>query len=711
MARPFGAWKSPITTQLITKGSLRLGAVRAESGYVVWNESRPLEGGRGVLVRAAVAPDGACGAATDITPAGFNVRTLVHEYGGGEFLVTPQAIYFSNMADQRLYRQSLGENDAIGKPEPLTAEGQPFRFADYVLDASRNRLIAAVEDHTDDRPSAVKNSIGAVSLDGAAADGSFLPVTTLVEGSDFFTAPRLSPDGLSLAYVSWDHPMMPWDETTLSVATLGNPTGMVTATRVVAGGVGGEPQAVLAPAWNPQDGSLFFITDTTGWWSVWRENTPGGDCSVLCDREGAEFAGPAWQLGAQPYAFLPNGQLLITFGGPGVDGGEQLALLDPSSATLTTIPMPAHGAFGNVAVTTTGDDGALLLALVGGSSSSPSGVKAAVASRASALIEGEGAAWTVLRPSSNVSIEPQYLAQPEKLEFPTENGRTAHMYYYAPTNGDYSSAGAEGELPPLLVKSHGGPTSATSSAFNLAIQFWTSRGIAVADVNYGGSTGFGKEYRQRLSTPPPGAESGGSWGIVDVDDCSNAARFLAEQGRVDPQRMAISGGSAGGYTTLACLAFRDVFAAGASHYGIGNLEALASDTHKFESRYLDRLVGPYPEAKQTYKERSPIHSVQQFSCPLVQFQGLEDQVVPPNQALEVFDALKGKGVPTACVLFEGEQHGFRRAPNIRRALDTELEFYGSVFGFTPPLPDDHVALAMGEKIVVPTGPAESGAAL
>ena len=342
MARSFGAWKSPITTQLITQGSLRLGAVRAESGYVVWNESRPLEGGRGVLVRAKVGLDGTCGAPSDLTPVGYNVRTLVHEYGGGEYLVAPDAVFFSNMEDQRLYRQSLGDGTEPGEPQPLTPAGVPLRFADYVLDAPRNRLIAIVEDHTDDRPSAVKNFIGAVSLRGAAADGSFPPIETVVEGADFFASPRLSPDGLSLAYVSWNHPMMPWDETTLSVAALsGDSAGEV---RVVAGGPDGEGQAVMAPLWSPADGRLYFTTDTTGWWSVWREESAGGVCSPLCASEGSEYGGPAWGLGAQPYAFLPDGQLLCTwvpYPGPQYSHTCTGCPLPSPSSRAVEIPSPA----------------------------------------------------------------------------------------------------------------------------------------------------------------------------------------------------------------------------------------------------------------------------------------------------------------------------------------------------------------------------------
>ena len=692
----FGSWKSPITTQLITQGSLRLGAVKISEGHVVWNEARPLEEGRSCLVVATVSEDGHVGPVKDLTPPSFNVRTTVHEYGGGEYTVAPGgSVFFSNMKDQRIYHSNLHTDDSTTPPTPLTDPKCNLRFADYILDTKRQRLIAVVEDHTDDRPSGVKNFIGAISIAGADKEGNFLPVETLVEGEDFYSSPRLNQEGTTLAYVSWNHPMMPWDETTLSTVQILE-DGTVGDTSVVAGGSSGSGsgsgsgQSVLAPVWSPTDGKLYFTTDTTGWWSIFRQEAVGGACTVVATQEGAEFAGPPWTFGSQPYAFLPSGEILCTF-------GDQLAVIDTNNNnTLTTLPMPPHSAYGNVAVGTTAA-GSLLLGLVGGSSSEPAAVKCSVVS---AFPFVQPSTWTVVRKSTNVAVEDTYLSKPEKISFPTENGRMSHMYYYPPTNGDALTP--SDELPPLLVKSHGGPTSAASSAFSLAIQFWTSRGFAVADVNYGGSTGYGKEYRQRLTHPP-------SWGIVDVDDCTNAATFLATQGRVDSKRMAISGGSAGGFTTLACLAFRDVFSAGASHYGIGNLEALAADTHKFESRYLDRLVGAYPSDIAVYKERSPINSVDQFSCPLIQFQGLEDKVVPPNQALEVFDALLAKGVPTACVLFEGEQHGFRRAQNIRRALDTELEFYGQVFNFEPVLPEDHVALLMNQKVTVPIDDSGGGA--
>ena len=699
----FGAWRSPITTKLITQSALRLGAVRVAGSHIIWKESRPLEGGRGVLCRATITNDGLLENTIDLTPPDFNVRTLVHEYGGGDFLISEKAIFFSNMKDQRIYKQEMHAN-GVAEPTPVTPDGLPLRFADFIIDVTRNRLIAVIEDHSKPNPKDVINYIGAIDLD--LSESTTTGITPLIQGEDFYASPTLSSDGSSLAYISWKHPMMPWDETRLSVSSILT-NGTVGETRIVAGQGGAidAPQSIMAPIFSPFDNKLYFTTDTTGWWSIHREENAGGTCVPLCNQKGVEFGSPAWQLGAQPYVFLEDGNLLCTFGGPGIDGGDQLGLLNPSltTPTLNTIAMPEHGALGNVACGNT-TNGKLVISLVGGSSSTASSVKTTVVNASNDLLDTNNTLeWKIARSSTDVSIDTKYLSSPEKIEFPTENGRTSHMYYYPPTNGD--ELPTTNALPPLLVKSHGGPTSSTSSAFSLSIQFWTSRGIAVADVNYGGSTGYGKEYRQRLTSRPldTTVDGVGSWGIVDVDDCTNAAKFLSSAGKVDPKRMAISGGSAGGFTTLACLAFRNVFSAGASHYGIGNLEALAADTHKFESRYLDRLVGEYPKNIEVYKKRSPINSVDDFSCPLIQFQGLDDKVVPPNQALEVFDALKKKGLDTTCVLFEGEQHGFRRAANIRRALDTELEFYGQVFGFTPILPKDHVELTMGEKVVVGIG--------
>ena len=698
MKAAYGAWRSPITTQLITAGSLKLGAVRCcENGYVYWNESRPLEAGRSVLVRSKITATGEVEAPPkDITPPDFNARTTVHEYGGGEYCVAAdETLFFSNFTDQRIYRQKLGATE-VTPPEAVTPADVPLRFADFIMDAPRRRLIAVVEDHTEDEPSKVVNYIGAVSLDNGS-------VQVLVEGDDFYSSPKLSNDGQKLAFVSWNHPMMPWDSTELTVCDLSVTEGTVVSTRSVAGGKGDVVQSVMAPLFSPIDGKLYFTTDKSGWWSIWRDNLDSVEdgsqeqqqCELVGEHKEAEFGGPAWRLGEQPYVFLPDGKLLCTF-------GDQLGLLDPSTTppVLQVVPTPPHSAHGNVAVGVIPSTGDILISMISGTSESPTGVKVMVVSSSQQLIEQmehSSSSWSTVRASTDVVVDSKYLSVPEKIAFPTSNNKTAHMYYYPPTNDDYvmtTATTATTEKPPLLVKSHGGPTSSTSSAFNLSIQFWTSRGIAVADVNYGGSTGYGTEYRRRLTHPP-------SWGIVDVDDCSNAATFLANEGRVDQNRMAISGGSAGGFTTLACLAFKNIFSAGASHYGIGNLETLASDTHKFESRYLDCLVGAYPKDQDIYQQRSPINSVDSFNCPLIQFQGLEDKVVPPNQALEVFDALIKKNMTTACILFEGEQHGFRRAANIRRALDTELEFYGVVFGFQPELPMDHVSLVLDEKVVVP----------
>lgn len=621
---PYGSWKSPITSDLIVAETISLGQIALDGADTYWLEMRPSEGGRNVLV--CLTP---YGQTTDITPAPLNVRTRVHEYGGGAFLVAGGAVYFSNYADQRLYRQASGS-----EPEPITPE-IPLRYADGILDARRNRIICVREDHIQPGREAV-NTIASVDLNSGNSKA-------LISGHDFYASPRISPDGCRLAWLAWDHPNMPWDGTELWVGELQD-DGALNASKCVAGGT---EESIFQPEWSP-DGTLYLVSERTGWWNLYR--LQDGQIEPLIEME-AEFGLPQWVFGMSTYAFESAERIICTYT---QNGSSHLAILDTGTSSLTVIETPY---------------------------TSITGIRAApgrAVFRAGAPNEHEAVVQldpstgdlTVLRRSSTLEIEDGYLSIPQAIEFPTENDRTAYAFYYPPRNRDY--APPPGEQPPLLVTSHGGPTSATSGALRMGVQYWTSRGIAVLDVNYGGSTGYGRAYRQRLN---------GQWGVVDVDDCANGARYLAERGDVDGDRLIIRGGSAGGYTTLCALTFRDVFKAGASYYGIGDLEALAKETHKFESRYLDRMVGPYPEQRQLYVQRSPIHFTDQLSCPVIFFQGLEDQVVPPNQAEMMVDALREKGIPVAYVPFEGEQHGFRRAENIKRALDAELYFYSHVFGF------------------------------
>jgi dipeptidyl aminopeptidase/acylaminoacyl peptidase len=624
-AVPYGGWKSPITSDLIVSETIRLGQIALDGNDTYWVESRPTEEGRNVIVRRS-----SNGEISDLTPPPYNARTRVHEYGGGAFVVAEGAIYFSNYRDQRLYRQTSGR-----EPQPITPEAR-LRYADGVMDRRRNRLICVCEDHTAGDQEAV-NSLIALRLDGRGRAG------VLASGNDFYAYPRLSPDGRRLAWLTWNHPNMPWDGAELWVADI-DEAGSLNRAMHVAGGLA---ESIFQPAWSP-DGILYFVSDRTGWWNLYRWQS--GNIEAVTQLE-AEFGAPQWLFGTSTYAFESARHLICAYTR---QGQWRLAMIDTRTKELQPLATP-YTDIGNVQAVS---GRAVFWA------ASPTELGAIVE------LQLDTNELTVLRRESKIVIDPGYLSPAEAIEFPTADGQTAYAFFYAPKNRDYVAP--PGELPPLLVMSHGGPTGATDSSLSLEIQYWTSRGLAVLDVNYGGSTGYGRAYRQRLD---------GRWGIVDVDDCVNGACYLVEQGRVDGRRLAIRGGSAGGYTTLSALTFRDIFQAGASYYGVSDLEALARETHKFESRYLDRLIGPYPARRDIYQARSPIHAVDQLSCPLILFQGLEDEVVPPNQAEMIVEALRQRGIPVAYLPFEGEQHGFRRAKNIKRALDAELYFYARIFNF------------------------------
>lgn len=625
---PYGSWKSPITSDLIVAGSIRLGEICLDGADIYWSEGRPTEAGRSVVVRCT--PDGQM---IDVTPAApFNVRTRVHEYGGGAYKVANGIVYFSNFADQRLYRQSVG-ND----PEPLTP-ALDLRYADAAIDRQRNRLICVREDHTAGKHEPL-NTIVAIDLAAPTpAEGQIL-----VSGNDFYASPRLSADGQFLCWLSWNHPNMPWDGTELWIAEVNLDGSLGKAERIA----GSTTESAFQPEWAP-DGTLYFVSDPANWWNLYRWRQ--GQVEAVCEKA-AEFGLPQWVFDMATYGVESAESLICTYVEQGV---QHLARLNTQTLELTEIETP-YSAIGGLKVAPG------YAVFIGGSTTRPSAI---------VRLDLRTGAIEELRRSSQLEIDPGYLSKPEPIEFPTENGLTAYGFYYPPKNQDYKAP--VNERPPLLVKSHGGPTASTSATFNPSIQYWTSRGIAVLDVNYGGSTGYGRDYRERLK---------GRWGIVDVDDCTNGAKYLVEKGLVDSNRLCIDGGSAGGYTTLAALTFRNVFKAGASYYGVSDLEALARDTHKFESRYLDGLIGKYPEEQEIYQQRSPITSADQLACPLIFFQGDEDKIVPPNQAEMMVDVLRKKGLPVAYVLFEGEQHGFRKAENIKRALDGELYFYSRIFGF------------------------------
>ena len=624
---PFGTWRSPVTTDLIVGQTIGLGGLSVAGGRIYWLESRPMEGGRTVLVGRALD-----GRETELTPAPFNVRSRVHEYGGGAYAVGDAGIAFVNFADQRLH--FISGADAIGALTPAGA----CRYGDLAFDPAAARLYAVQEDHTS--VGEARNSLVAVALDGGAA------IAELVGGHDFFAYPRPSPDGRHLAWISWDHPNMPWDGSDLWCAEIAADGGLG-APRHVAGGAA---ESIFQPEWSP-DGVLHYVSDRSGWWNLYAEAGQQPDEHRALAPMAAEFGLPLWQFAMTSYRFLADGRLVCRFN----DGGiSRLAYLDDGS--FKDIPSP----YASGSVPFELDDRLIMI-----------GAGPRRAAEVGAVDPATGMT-KLLKASATATFDPDDISVGEAITFASTGGRISHAFFYAPVNKDFEAPADE--RPPLIVKSHGGPTGASDIALSLQIQYWTSRGFAVVDVNYGGSTGYGRAYRALLD---------GQWGVVDVDDCVAAARGLGETGRVDGERLIIRGGSAGGYTTLSALAFRDVFRAGASHYGIGDLMALARDTHKFESRYLDRLIGPLPAAQALYEARSPIHATGGLDCPVIFFQGLEDKVVPPNQAELMVKALDGKGVAVAYVTFPGEGHGFRAAANISRALEAELYFYGRVFGFTP----------------------------
>lgn len=619
----YGSWKSPITTDMIVADSLGLGQVAIDGGDIYWSEMRPLERGRNAIVRRR-------GDSTeDVLPAPFSARSRVHEYGGGAFTVADGVLYFCNDSDQRVYRVAGGVLRAL-TPESAC------RYADLAVDRMRHCLIAVCEEHA---PPAIRNSLVAIDIEGHA------PPRTLVAGADFYASPRVSPDGKSLAWLSWRHPDMPWDGTELWLADL-LPGGEVANARRVAGS---REESILQPSFAP-DGTLYFVSDRENWWNLFRVRGHGVEAVVPLD---AEVGWPLWVFGESAYGFLSASEAIIACN----RGGEwRLGLLHLGADRIDWLPNPCSEVHSLVAAHG-------VAAFVGAAATQPSAVfRFDLHTR---HIE------TLRRATANVP-DAGYLAVPEPIAFPTTHGETAYAFFYPPTNRDF--AAVPDERPPLLVLSHGGPTAAASPALNLKLQYWTSRGFAVLDVNYRGSTGFGRRYRRALY---------GHWGVRDVDDCVHGARFLAQRGTVDLQRLAIRGSSAGGYTVLCALTFHETFRAGAVYYGISDLEALARETHKFEQHYTDQLVGPYPANRELYRARSPIHHVERLSCPVIFFQGLDDKVVPPDQTRNMAQALRAKGVPVACIEFEGEAHGFRHAENIKRALEAELYFYSRLFGFTP----------------------------
>jgi dipeptidyl aminopeptidase/acylaminoacyl peptidase len=601
---PYGSWASPITAETIARGSVTLGTPEVAADAVWWIEGRPTEGGRQVIVRAEI--DGS--ERRDAFGEGFSARTRVHEYGGGAYAVVDGAVVFSNDADGRVYRGEVPITPAPSKPRGL-------RYADF-----SEGIVCVRESHEGDGEAV--NEI--VALD----DGE---VHVIAAGHDFYAAPRSSPDGKRLAFLTWDHPRMPWDGTELWVANADGGDAQKVA--------GGESEAVMQPRWDPA-GRLHWISDRSGWWNLYQEGEP------LYPAE-AEFGMPMWVFGQSSYAFMDDGRIACTWSSRAF---PHLGVLDPEAGTMEELHPERLPTLRAARIRT---DGRRIVYVGASPSLGP------------AVVVLDGDEERVMRYASD-DPDPAVVSQPRAIDYES-HGRTAHALYYPPRNDGFEPP--DGERPPLIVMSHGGPTAQTEPALDLEIQFWTSRGIAVVDVNYGGSTGYGRAYRELLR---------GQWGIVDLQDCTEAALHLGREGEVDDKRLAITGGSAGGYTTLCALVFTDAFHVGASYYGIADIEALTQDTHKFESRYEQELV---PPAKM--RERSPIHYIDQISAPVIVFQGLDDPVVPPAQAELIVAAVKERGIDHEYHAYEGESHGFRKAETIIDALESELRFYGRILGFEP----------------------------
>jgi dipeptidyl aminopeptidase/acylaminoacyl peptidase len=677
---PFGAWPSPVTAADVARGRLRIGFPTVIGGEVWWQEGRPEESGRVTVVHRT-----AGGKLVDVLPAPWNARSRVHEYGGLSYLPVPRssvqpagsggrtprghAIVFANYDDQRLYVAEPDVTDGKQEPRPITPDPVAahldqagLRYGDFTLAPNGREIWCVQEEHFTGK---VTRAIVAVPLDGSATEDPSA-VRQLVTGTDFFAFPTPSPDGTRLAWISWNHPHMPWDGTELRVATVtkggqGGESGesgeggtdAVGRGRLVKGGL---RESVLAPAWRDNT-SLYVVTDWTGWWNIYQVGLTGEPPQALYPAE-EEFAGPLWQLGARPFAVLGDGRLAVTHG----RGSMRLGVLDPDTSELTDLDLPMSEFAPMISA-----DGTSVAALAGGPKQPLSVVR----------VDVETSRLEVLRAELDDTLDEAYLPVPRHVEVEGKYGRVVHALVYPPTNPEVE--GPAGERPPYVVWVHGGPTAHVVGLLDVEKAYFTSRGIGIIDVNYGGSTGYGRLYRERLRR---------QWGVVDVEDAVAAARSLAEQGEADPARLAIRGGSAGGWTALAAVttgtADGNVFSAATSYYGVADLTAFAQQTHDFESRYLDGLIGPLPGFEAIYAERAPVGHVTSRTCPILLLQGLDDPVVPPEQSESIARDLAAHHIRHAYIAFEGESHGFRRAESVTTALEAELSFYGQILGFTPP---------------------------
>ena len=633
----YGSWTSPITPSLISQSAKTLGQICLDGSDIYWTESIPSDGGRIAIMKCDENHDYSL-----ITPSPFNVRSTVHEYGGGSYTVSDETIYFSNYTDQQIYKHTQGS-------QPYRLTNTPTsRYSDYTVDRFRNCLISVTEEHLEDSPEPI-NTISMVDVNTGI-------VRPIVYGSDFYSNPRLNPSGTLLAWLSWNHPNMPWDGNQLWVATI-NTDGTLGQKQMLSLG---ESDSIYQPEWS-QDGSLFFVSDRTGWWNIHKWD---GSTTINLTPIQAEFGKPQWVFGSATYGIMSENLIIAS---RTINGRWGITTLNPNAGTLSELDskFPEMGR---------GDLKVNAFSLV---------MEASAPTTPMSLIkyDFESRSWNTIASSNTANIPTEYISQPVQIEYKSKTGYISYANYYSPTNPDFQ--GPPNTSPPLLVKSHGGPTQAAQVGLDYNIQYWTSRGFAVVDVNYSGSTGYGTEYRNRLK---------GEWGVLDVQDCIGAALYLSGQGLVDKNKLCISGGSAGGYTTLSALTFHNVFAAGASHYGVSDLIGLAEETHKFESRYLDQLVGPYPSAHDLYVRRSPRYHINQLNCPIILFQGTEDRIVPQSQSDLMYQAVLSRKIPVSYLLFEGEQHGFRKPETIQRVLEAELYFYSRIFNFTTDKPLEPVPI-------------------